>query len=160
MKKFFYLLALSLICLGLAQGDVVDFGDSGIVVVVEEGGDDVGMETGWAYWFPDEFYDFFPPFPTLPTLPWPPAWGGGGGGDGIDDDCWDAQNDLLQKYEAISSYENSINEWESSGVMWVGDKKLTADDEEFQEILKNAKRVLDRLNDELNELRKAVQDAC
>lgn len=165
MKKPSYLFILLMLALifpfvSNAQGDVVDFGDSGIEVVVEADGKGDGIDTGWAYWFPDEFYDYFP-FPTLPTLPFP-GWGGGwgGGDDGDADDCFDAQNELLQIYEAILSYETSIRQAENDGFMWVGDKRVEAGSEEYEYILQQMKNRLRQLDKDLNNARKKIEDAC
>ncbi len=57
-----------------AASDLVDFGDSGIVVEVSPSSD--GKEYGVAYipWMPDEFYVFYPSLPAAPGVPWPAGW--------------------------------------------------------------------------------------
>ena len=58
------------------QESPVDFGDSGITVVVEPEpkGDGKEISTVYIPFVPDEFLTFFPEFPFGPNLPWPPPW--------------------------------------------------------------------------------------
>ena len=76
-----------------AQDEPVNFGDSGIVVVVEQEGEDDGDGSGWAYWFYDEFLHFYPKWNWIPAVPNFPIWDGGDGGDS-DTPCTDAQEAL------------------------------------------------------------------
>ncbi len=106
MKRLMYLLINCLITVSLslilAQGEPVDFGDSGIVVVVEA--DDKEGETtdsGWTYWFPDEFFSYIPSLPKFPDFPLPP-WAGGGNGGGEIDPCQDAQAKLDDLYNQLN----------------------------------------------------------
>lgn len=76
----------------------VDFGDSGIVVVVEAEGESEGIETSLAFWFPDEFLDFYPGFNWFRGFPGFPGWGDDGNGPDVDPcDVLASQRDLLQQ---------------------------------------------------------------
>ncbi|MCA9839168.1 MAG: hypothetical protein KC422_19815 [Trueperaceae bacterium] len=92
----------------LAQGEPVDFGDSGIVVVVEAEGDDT--DSGWTYWFPDEFYDYFPPFFRAPILGIEPPWDGGGGNPAPEEpDCEDIIEELGELLNQADLLSNIID---------------------------------------------------
>ena len=81
-------------------GEPVDFGDSGLVVIVEQPPKDDGIETGWAFWFPDEFSDYLPSWPNFPDFTFP-GWAGGGSGGPASPECRAAQAILDSLYDQL-----------------------------------------------------------
>lgn len=82
----------------LTQDVTIDFGDSGIVVVVTPS--EPGFDTGWSYWFPDEFENYISLLPKLPPVSFP-GWAGGGGGGSASPECRAAQAILDNLYDQL-----------------------------------------------------------
>ncbi|WP_432411074.1 hypothetical protein [Rasiella sp. SM2506] len=118
MKKYNILLMVILL-LGAIQlsnaqvGEVVDFGDSGIEVVVEQKGE--GMKTGWVYWFPFDEWGKFPPMVLVPPIFNPPWNGGGGGARPNEPDCQWLTNEIIDLTVYIESFENTLQDWDRNG---------------------------------------------
>ncbi len=165
MKKYISLLIVTVLFLVATHSsnaqDVVDFGDSGIEIVVEASGD--GMETGWAYWFPDEFYSYMPAFPRFPVLNLPP-WSGGGGGGGDDGDseaCNDAMQKVVNLTYSIALNEATEHEWTTDGQIVKDDGTVVpAGSQEYNDMMTNLKRKISKLADQLWKARQAAKDAC
>ena len=110
--------AMTFTSLACAASDVlVDFGDSGIVVVVEAS--DSGKEYGVAYIpaVPDEFYLLYPALPAAPAIPWPAGWGS----EPVEPDpCLVAQNHLSEIEREIVWRQETINFAEEEGFLYSG----------------------------------------
>lgn len=106
--KLFILITISTLLIPFTnaqEGEPVDFGDSGIEVVVE------AAETLWAYWFPDEFNNYFPDWITW-TPSFPPPVPPPDTGDGGQVDCKDvieALGDMLDIMEGVNGMMNAAS---------------------------------------------------
>jgi len=149
LTQYLLLILLSVFCFAYADDDVVDFGDSGIVVVVQEAASD-GIEYVKSYWFPDEFTDYYPPsfeFP-YPFLPNFPGWDWDWGSDPDEADlCISAILELYELNEELIHSQNTLD------ALYDGNIGISrATNQEVTEILIS---VIARNND----LRKKVEDA-
>jgi|GEM_PF-5485614 len=163
MKKLISILIISVLLLMThttkAQDDVVDFGDSGIEVVVEQEGG--GMKTGWVYWFPDEFFEFVPPKFVMPTLPSLPPWLGGGGGGSNDQGCEDVLQDIVNLSRSIALNEEIQYKWKTDRQIVMDDGRIVAaGSQEYKDMMKNLERTISKLAKKLWAARDRAADAC
>lgn len=94
----------------LSQSEPVDFGDSGLVVVVQQQGEpkSENSDESWSFWFPDEFINLWSGWiksapGLIPTFPDP------GGDGGQQPDCDDLINELGDELRLAELLTEAIN---------------------------------------------------
>jgi len=158
LTQYLLVIFLSVFCFAYADdsggdgGDVVDFGDSGIVVVVQE-----AAEYVYAYVFPDEFTDYYPPFDIpYPEIPNFPDWNWDWGSDPDEADlCESAMEELVELEEQLNDSQNTLDMLDDGNI---GISRAT--NQEVTEIIIS---VIARNNDLKNKVKDAkqkVRDEC
>ncbi|MCA9839170.1 MAG: hypothetical protein KC422_19825 [Trueperaceae bacterium] len=145
----------------MTQGETVDFGDSGITVVVEAEGGETNDDSGWAYWFPDEFYDYFPPLRINFPFPSFPGWAGGGGGDDGKDPCQAAKDKLADLYNQLGQVAQQINDAiEKAAPLTLNDKAYEAHSPGWITAFYKLMQQRDELKEQIEEAHQQQDTAC
>lgn len=143
-----------------AASDLVDFGDSGIVVVVEPSKS--GKEYGVAYipWIPDEFYTFYPSLPAAPGVPWPVAWDRE---PPQPDPCQTALDQLSEIESEIVWRQETINWAQENGYLfdaYGGGDQVFAGSERFNEIIQFLEGEIEDLQEQRDEAASQAKRYC
>lgn len=145
----------------LAQGEPVDFGDTGLVVIVEQSPkEDNPNETGWSFWFPDEFYDYLPSWPKFPAFEFP-GWAGGGGGGPTSPECGAAQAILDNLYDQLNQItEQWVPALEEQTPLSRDGKTYAANTPGWINSFYHLLAERDRIKDEIEDAHKEKDAAC
>lgn len=161
MKKYRLIVIVSLLLLGVttqsnAQEDVVDFGDSNIVVVVEQ-----GFKTGLIYVFYDWFFQDMPPLPKLPTLTNPPKTGGGGKKPPKSKECSDAQQEIINVVISLARLEATEEKWKTDGQIVKDDGTIILrGSQEYDDYMANIRSAIKKQTKKLQDAQKKRDAEC